>query len=131
MFQWYKLLYYKKNPAIYEMILVLMFHIVVCVFYRCWRLVHTTSRQQGATVSPNIPPPLLKVLWPRVGFLRIEHYPPWQLNLAVDQAEPSALAAQDLAMIRQFFNIMAKGCGHRLWSRELLVELKLEKSDLI
>ena len=46
MFQWYKLLDYKENLAIYEMILVLMFHIVVHVFYRCWRLVHTSNRQQ-------------------------------------------------------------------------------------
>ena len=37
MFQWYKLLYYKENPASYEVLLVLMFHILVHVFYRCWR----------------------------------------------------------------------------------------------
>ena len=29
-------------------------------------------------------------------------------TMAVNQAEPSALAAQDLAMIRQIFNIMPK-----------------------
>ena len=46
MFQWYKLLYHKANPAIYEMLLELMFHIVVHVFYQGWRLVHTTNRQQ-------------------------------------------------------------------------------------
>ena len=32
MFQWYKLLHYKENPAIHEMILVFMFHVEVHIF---------------------------------------------------------------------------------------------------
>ena len=37
MLQLYKLLYYKEKPAIYEIILEIMFHVVVHVFCKCFR----------------------------------------------------------------------------------------------
>ena len=50
--------------------------------------------------------------------------------MAVDQAEPSALAAHDGAMIRQIFNSMPKDVA-TVRSRELLVKPELEVFDLI
>ena len=60
----------------------------------------------------------------------MEHHPPCQLNLAVDQAKPSALAAHGWAMIRKIFNIMPKDVATVL-SIKLLVKLKLGEFDLI
>ena len=45
-FEMFQFLDYKENPAIYETILVIMFHIVVHVLCKYCRPVHTTNRQQ-------------------------------------------------------------------------------------
>ena len=52
------------------------------------------------------------------------------VNFAIDQDEPSTLAAHGWAMIRQIFNIIPKDLA-TVRSRELLVMLKLEEFDLI
>ena len=49
---------------------------------------------QGATTGSQIPPPLLQDLWPCKQLLRVECHPPFKRNLATDQDEPAAPAAQ-------------------------------------
>ena len=82
---------------------------------------------QGATASPNIPqPPLLKHMWPRVELLFVDHHPPWQWNFAIDKVEPSALAAQDLAMIRHIFNSMPKDVATETGQENYWLSLSLK-----
>ena len=56
--------------------------------------VKTAWKKPGATTSSHIPPSLLQDTWPCIQLLRAERHAPCQWNLATDQDEPAALAAQ-------------------------------------